>query len=207
MQLKSFVLSPSTLLARLRAWLGTQRTVSPRGAIAVSVVALHVLLAYVFILALAQHEREPPRELTLSLSPAGPRVTPNPVQKPILVAPKIPEVPAPEFRIPELPTNPITVAPAPAALGVTVPAEAIGETRSLPALSEALLAIARKTVLRLKLLVAPDGSISEATVDSSTGSPEIDNLALAWVKAHWRYKPAMRDGVAVPESTMALVPF
>ena len=35
----------------------------------------------------------------------------------------------------------------------------------------------------------------------------LDALAAAWVKLHWRYRPAMRDGQAIAEPTMAIVTF
>lgn len=59
----------------------------------------------------------------------------------------------------------------------------------------------------LAITVAPDGSVSAAQVATSSGVPELDQAALNWVKAHWRYTPAMQGGVAVPSSTQAAVKF
>lgn len=59
----------------------------------------------------------------------------------------------------------------------------------------------------LAITVAADGSVSAAQVATSSGVPELDQAALNWVKAHWRYKPAMQGGVAVPSSTQAAVKF
>ena len=58
-----------------------------------------------------------------------------------------------------------------------------------------------------RLRVADDGTVSDAVVDSSSGSREIDTLAIAWVKAHWRYRPALRGGLPVVVTTTAIVPF
>ncbi|MBS0275912.1 MAG: energy transducer TonB [Proteobacteria bacterium] len=59
----------------------------------------------------------------------------------------------------------------------------------------------------LAITVAADGSVSAAQIATSSGVPELDQAALSWVKAHWRYKPAMQGGVAVPSSTQAAVKF
>lgn len=59
----------------------------------------------------------------------------------------------------------------------------------------------------LSITVAPDGSVSTAQVATSSGFPELDQTALVWVKAHWRYKPAMQGGAAVPSTTQAAVKF
>ncbi|HEY2034911.1 MAG TPA: energy transducer TonB [Rhizomicrobium sp.] len=59
----------------------------------------------------------------------------------------------------------------------------------------------------LSITVAADGSVSAAQVATSSGVPELDQAALDWVKAHWRYKPAMQGGAAVPSTTQAAVKF
>ena len=59
----------------------------------------------------------------------------------------------------------------------------------------------------LSIAVAPDGTVSAAQVAKSSGVPELDQTAIAWVKAHWRYKPATQGGVAVPSTTQAAVKF
>ena len=59
----------------------------------------------------------------------------------------------------------------------------------------------------LSIAVAADGSVSAAQVATSSGVPELDQAALDWVKGHWRYKPAMQGGVAVPSTTQAAVKF
>lgn len=59
----------------------------------------------------------------------------------------------------------------------------------------------------LSITVAADGSVSAAQVATSSGVPELDQAALDWVKSHWRYKPAMQGGVAVPSTTQAAVKF
>jgi TonB family protein len=44
-------------------------------------------------------------------------------------------------------------------------------------------------------------------VVSSSGHADLDEAAVAWVKSHWRYQPAMQNGGAVPATTNAVVTF
>jgi len=59
----------------------------------------------------------------------------------------------------------------------------------------------------LSLAIGADGAITDAQVASTSGFPELDQAALEWVKAHWRYKPALQSGVAVTSTTQAAVKF
>lgn len=190
---------------------GVQR-IPPRGwrvVAGIFVALLHVLLAYVLILGLVQKPADrPEREMILSLAPGGPRIIHSEVPPPPLIVPDEPTISPPEIVVDDsAPTNAILTATAAGGQSVTVPAEAIGESHSSPPLSGDLLALARQAVLRLRLLIATDGSVSDAVVENSSGSARVDSLTLAWVKAHWLYRPAMRDGVAISVTTTALVPF
>ena len=46
-----------------------------------------------------------------------------------------------------------------------------------------------------------------AELQSSSGHSELDDAAIAWLKAHWRYTPAMQSGKAVPSNTSVVVTF
>jgi len=46
-----------------------------------------------------------------------------------------------------------------------------------------------------------------ASVTQSSGFPALDESAVAWVMAHWKYKPAIRGGVPVTSQTQAAVKF
>ena len=54
----------------------------------------------------------------------------------------------------------------------------------------------------VELVIAPDGSVSEAFVDVSSGHFDLDDAAIAAVHS-WRYTPPTRDGK--PISTRRLV--
>ena len=59
----------------------------------------------------------------------------------------------------------------------------------------------------LALSIGADGSVNDAKVATSSGYDGLDQAAIAWVKAHWRYKPATKGGVAIPSSLNAAVRF
>ncbi len=179
-----------------------------RAAAAGVVGLLHLGLIYLLLAGLGQTIIQPAeRELFLTFNGGGPRVARSEIVKPPIVLPQEPVVTPPEIEIADDPANAIAVAPAAGGPGVTVPAEAIGTSHTVPVLPASLLTIARQAMLRLRLMVGTDGTITDASVDTSTGSQELDRLVVAWVKAHWRYRPAMRDGVAISVTTTALVPF
>ena len=172
------------------------------------VLILHALAVYVLLADLPSPIRqESAPELIVAIMPGGPREPRGAVPLPALIAPDELRAPPPELSLDIHPENSLPAANATGGAGVTIPAEAIGTTRSIPVLPVNLAAIARQALLRLRLIVATDGSISDAFVETSTGSPEVDRLALAWVKMHWRYRPAMRDGVAISVTTTSLVFF
>lgn len=61
--------------------------------------------------------------------------------------------------------------------------------------------------VRLALSIDDQGNVTDASVVQSSGYDGLDQAAIAWVKAHWRYHPATRDGKAVSSSTQAQVTF
>ena len=48
----------------------------------------------------------------------------------------------------------------------------------------------------IAVLIATDGRVKEAGIDTSSGFPRLDEAALAAVRA-WRFVPAKQGGVAV----------
>ncbi len=86
---------------------------------------------------------------------------------------------------------------------VTEPAEAIAETHTFPAPPVGAKPSSPVTV-RLLLSITADGFVSDASVIASSGSSTLDQLAVDWTKAHWRYRPARRDGMTIPVQTRPL---
>jgi protein TonB len=61
--------------------------------------------------------------------------------------------------------------------------------------------------VRLLITINEKGLVSVAQVLHSSGFPRLDEAAVSWVKAHWRYQPAIKDGKPVPAKTNATVTF
>lgn len=59
----------------------------------------------------------------------------------------------------------------------------------------------------LKLVIAPDGAVVDAQVAKSSGYPGLDEAAVSWVVAHWRYHAATHQGAAIPSQATAAVMF
>ena len=61
--------------------------------------------------------------------------------------------------------------------------------------------------VQLILSVTETGTVSGAQIRGSSGFRVLDDIAVAWVKDHWRYRPAMLDGKPVAVTTLAIVIF
>ena len=49
----------------------------------------------------------------------------------------------------------------------------------------------------LRVRIGADGTVQEAAVHQSSGTPSLDESALSTVRRQWRFEPATRSGVAV----------
>lgn len=63
-----------------------------------------------------------------------------------------------------------------------------------PSASIALSNVSKLLPVVLKLLVAPDGTVVDANVSQSSGDGEVDDVAMSYVKANWRFLPALVNG-------------
>ena len=59
----------------------------------------------------------------------------------------------------------------------------------------------------LRLAIDERGVVTDAVVEHSSGYNGLDQAAVDWVKAHWRYYPATHSGDAVASSTDVSVTF
>lgn len=171
------------------------------------VVFVHAAVIYLIVLSLnVASSPVPTRETTLSLVPSGPWVAHGaPAFK--LQTPTADEVAPPHIVVADDGATVLSLSAPTGGSTVTIPAEAISGFHNPPKLPADLMAASRLTPLRIVLTVQPDGMIASAQIDRSSGSAAIDAIALAWVKAKWRYKPALRNGIAIAETTTAIVPF
>jgi protein TonB len=87
------------------------------------------------------------------------------------------------------------------------PARAIGSTHTIPDYPPIAARLGEQGSVRLTLRIDEQGIVTDATVVTSSGYYALDEAAIAWVKSHWRYEPALRDGTPIPASTNAIVTF
>lgn len=162
----------------------------------------------------------PPITLTpVKLQPVSKvELTPPSAVKPIDVQPRI-EIPPVDFVIkdtitvpnqPVVPphqggtadTHPVT----PAALPPSAPV-GIAATHTTPDYPPMSRRLNEEGAVRLRLAIAPEGNVNDASVEHSSGFSRLDDAAVAWVRTHWRYRPATREGKPIPSSVEAVVTF
>ncbi len=86
-------------------------------------------------------------------------------------------------------------------------ATGIAGTHTTPPYPRLALMLGEEGSLRLHLTISPLGTVTEALVVRSSGYDDLDRAARNWVMAHWRYRPAMRGGVAVASTSDVQVRF
>jgi protein TonB len=141
-----------------------------------------------------------------------PVVTPNWFFQPAKPVPRQPVIetaePTPHPLPPQTPQtsngkqNPVAPIPGP-----TLPARGIAGTHTIPHYPMLALRLGHAGNVRLKLTVDEQGRVVAAELLNSSGHDELDDAAIAWVKAHWRYTPALQNGTAVESSMSVVVTF
>jgi protein TonB len=166
--------------------------------------------------------------LTFHPSPAPPQPTTIRIVKPDVQQPTPPMKQPPIKMVrPTMPATPvvlkpiipieqprdqtqITVTTQPQPVTPQIPnsaASGIGDTHTTPAYPADARNLGQQGVVTLQISIDATGTVTNATVKSSSGYPELDQTAVNWVIAHWRYKPAIQSGVAVASTTLAAVKF
>ena len=174
--------------------------------------ALHIAAIYTLLVALdivPPPIAEPSTNFRIIPLPQNPTAPPPPPTGHVVFArPDNPAaVPPPDIQIGQDPgPGAITNLP-PAGVDTFVPASALAGTHSTPNYPMLDRRLGHEGVVLLALSIDAQGSVTGACVEHSSGYDGLDAAAIAWVKAHWRYRPAMRNGVAVPEATKASVVF
>lgn len=115
-----------------------------------------------------------------------------PAQPNAITAPPVP----PAVQAPPLPAAPVFAAPVAVAGTHTIP--------DYPALSRRL---GETGTAHLMLNVSSSGLVSDAVIVTSSGYRRLDEAAIAWIKAHWRYRPAYEGTKPVAAMVPAVVEF
>jgi protein TonB len=188
---------------------------SPRRAATIGTVgAIHALAIYALISGMGTtvvQNVEHVLQIQQVETTTPPKTPLTPVQ-PNLVRPTdptTPTVPVPKIDVATDQPNPINVMPTPTNTTppVSTGASGIASTHTTPPYPVAARTASHQGIVTLTITVGPTGEVTNAAVAQSSGFPELDQAAVAWVMGHWKYKPAVQDGVAVTSTTQAAVKF
>lgn len=174
--------------------------------------ALHIALIYALLhglgMTIIQHIPTVTEAQVLKPETTKPPETPPKPVDPVMAQPTVDTMPVPRIDIVTRPANPVHVKPA---TGAPMPADraahALGNTHSVPPYPPMARRLAHQGRVMLRLSISAQGRVVRAEIVTSSGWPELDAQAVDWVKAHWRYSPALRGGVAVASQAMAAVKF
>jgi len=198
--------------------IGTAQGPSPERVVGIGfVVLLHVVAIWALVSGLAMKivNAVAPPDIVLTFLPKHEQPRPV-VQQPKLTLPTLRddtvEVVPPKFVIaqddphiiqsPYLPPT-TTTPPGPpdsAAVG-------IAGTHVIPPYPDLARRLNEQGRVTLRLTISPQGAVTGADIERSSGFDDLDQTAVSWVLAHWRYKPAIQGGVPVTSTTEAVVVF
>jgi len=112
--------------------------------------------------------------------------------------------PGPTFA----PSNPTPQPPAPPTpVGINRAPVSIAGTHTTPPYPVVARRVGAEGVVTLRLTVGTDGQVSAAEIVTSAGRDDLDQAARDWILAHWRYRPALKDGNPVPAQLLASVAY
>ncbi len=86
-------------------------------------------------------------------------------------------------------------------------AVAYSDTHTTPPYPPLALRLSEEGSVRLHLTISPQGMVTDAAVVRSSGYDDLDQAARRWILAHWRYRPALRAGMAVAGTSDVQVRF
>lgn len=113
----------------------------------------------------------------------------------VLALPPTPTKPQQTGRVrPPGPKPPATVAAAQTQADITPPAYKQAPPPPYPV---ALRASRAKGTVRVRILINGEGMPTEVHITGSSGHPELDATASAWILKKWRFSPARKAGIPV----------
>jgi protein TonB len=155
-----------------------------------------------------------PKDLTIEYFKPEQTKKPPPPEPKTVERLKIPTVEMPSFDIARGATGNSITTIAPQAGNdpppVLVPDRApaiIAATRTTPPYPVIARRVGWEGSVMLRLTVSPQGRVARADVVTSSGHSELDRTAQDWVMAHWRYRPAIKDGAAIEAQVLTKILF
>lgn len=160
----------------------------------------------------------PPPPPTTTIQVLKPDVQPTPPMKlpqVTLTKPTTPTqtvvVPKPDIQVQTQPDqSTIATTTQPQVITPQVPdsaASGMTETHTTPPYPADARNLSQQGTVTLALTIDATGAVTNAQVKASSGYPDLDQTAVNWVIAHWRYKPAIQSGVPVASTSLAAVKF
>jgi protein TonB len=182
----------------------------------VIVAAIHVVAILGLIAALAQGQilkQIQDIKASVERDKTPPKAPPPP--PPDLVKPPPPTAIVPEFQVQtEAPPPPITTVkqapPAPPVRAAAPPPpptelKPITRTHTLPPYPTISQRLGEQGTTVLKVTIGTDGSVTECSVEKSSGSQHLDQPACDYVKGHWKWQPPTSNGQPVAATTLVSV--
>jgi periplasmic protein TonB len=151
----------------------------------------------------------PPDLFTRVLLPQNqPAPPPPPTQPTTMRLPQTPTAVPPVIDDnPQNMPSPIAVTPHPNPAVAESAAMPVFGTHTTPPYPPLASRLGQEGTVQLRITVAPDGTVADVEVVKSSGYALLDRTAADWVKAHWRYSPAIRAGAPVASTMPAAVNF
>jgi protein TonB len=182
------------------------------------VAGLHVIAIYALLTALNPNlipVRPDHTAITIFHSISRPLPLPLPIPfSTKLVQPSEPVLHPPKLEITNSGNPPLTPMPNGGAATGSPPAPSTFEpllpilvTHTIPEYPAVATRLGEQGSVRLSIKVDANGMVTEASVLTSSGHDVLDSAAIAWVKAHWKYKPARRNGIPIAVTAQAIVTF
>ena len=173
---------------------------------------LHIVFIWALVTGMAQRiVKDLPHDLEVDVI-TTPTVQTAPPSLPKLVQPApadTPTVPPPVIDIAPTTAPPITtttavINPQPVADSAVA---GVTSTHTTPPYPDQARALGEQGSVTLHLMISPAGDVTAATVTQTSGFADLDQAAVNWVVAHWKYKPAIQNGLAIASATDAIVKF
>ena len=193
------------------------RSASSRVVSIALVIGLHALAILALLAAFTPtlvHLKVPPPIITRILPPveSPANTAPANVGGPTLYNPPVANPRQPVIDVEQPPNGPTIDQPTiPAGQGtgavVLSPPLAIAATHTIPNYPPVAARMGAEGSVRLVLDIDTTGRVTDAAVLNSSGYKMLDDAAVAWVLAHWRYRPALRGETPVPAHAEAIVTF
>ena len=191
-----------------------ERGITPRRAISLGTVGLlHVVAVYALITGMTPQIVKlipPDFQVRFVDVVVPPKPTPIPtlpvLTQPTDATPLDPKIPT--YTIAD-PDNTSVREPTGSHTGPSPDSGAVGvsSTHSTPPYPDQARLLAHQGIVLLRLTISPNGDVVAADIARTSGFAELDAQAASWVLAHWKYKPALANGIAAVSHTLATVTF